>query len=399
MRTRRAAAFGVAFLLLVTGCRGAVKQAAPSATPSLPATTEPATASPSDTASPTASASMSPTATASPSSAPAPAHFLPLDFSFVGASTGWALGQACTGTSCPVVIARTTDGGRTWHEAPHPDGYTTKGDSGPPLVRYVRFGNLSNGWLFGPTLLSTHDGGAHWKRLTLAGRGAVSVEESGGTVWALTRACVKNVCAYDLWTAPQDSDAFAKRTRLPYTANGNLQLVRYSASFAWLVGRGEATGRIWRTTDAGRTWTEVPDPCGTAFPYAPTQILTRVDAANLWLLCGGDSGVGSQVKASFHSTDGGRHWGSRNDPPSTGLVMDFLALGTQTALLATTHSGLLRTTNGGISWTVVAPDCCDTGFGKLESIDLRHAWALGPPNAIWYTADRGAHWGRVAFTV
>jgi photosystem II stability/assembly factor-like uncharacterized protein len=398
---RRSAAFGIALVLLATGCQGGTKNAAPTTapptTPSETATTAPATTPPPTTAPPTGSATPTAGPTAGPATGPAPAKFRPIDFSFVGANSGWALGEACTATACPVVVARTTDSGHTWHQAPAPDGYTTEGDAGPRLVRNIRFGNLSNGWLWGPVLAATHDGGATWKAVTLPGQAVVNLEESGGTVWAVTRACTQNACTFDLWNAPQDSDAFVRRARLPYTGTDYLQLVRYSASFAWLVLRGEGKGRIWRTTDAGRTWGEVPDPCGTAFDYAPTQVLSRIDAANLWLLCGGDSGAGSQPKVVFHSTDGGRHWGSRNDAPLRGLAMDLVALGTQTALLSTSHSGLLRTVNGGISWAVVAPDCCDQGFGKIESIDLQHAWATGPPNAIWYTADRGAHWGRFGF--
>lgn len=399
---RRTAAFGLALLLLATGCRSGTKKAVPTtappttASPTPPATTPPPTLPTLPTTAPPASAT--PTGLP-PATGPAPARFTPIDFSFVGANAGWALGEACgTATTCQAVVARTTDSGHTWHQAPAP-GRTTKGGVREDEVRSIRFGNLSNGWLFGPALLSTHDGGAHWKELALPGDGVVALEESGGTVWAVAATCYAGGCRHTLWTAPQDSDAFVRRVQLPNTGMEGFRLVRYSASFAWLVANDGGTGRIWRTTDAGRTWHAVPDPCGTAFDYVGTQILSRLDAANVWLLCGGDSGAGSQSKAAFVSGDGGRHWGPRLDVPLRGLAQDLVALGTQTALLSTTHSGLLRTAGNDVSWRVVAADCCDAGFGKIESIDLQHAWAIGPgENAIFYTADRGAHWGRFRFT-
>lgn len=397
---RRSAAFGIAVVLLATGCTSGSKRAGPATSPPASATTPTATASPPTSLAPTSGSPTPPVPSgAGPATGPAPARFRPIDFSFVGANTGWALGEACTGTACPVVVARTTDSGHTWHQAPAPAGYRTSGGARQGQVRSIRFGNLRNGWLSGAALLSTHDGGAHWKEVTLPGDGVVGLEESGGTVWAVAATCYAGGCRHTLWTAPQDSDAFVRRVELPNTGMENFRLVRYSASFAWLVATDGGTGRLWRTTDAGRTWTAVADPCGTAFDYVGTQVLSRFDAANLWLLCGGDSGAGSQPKAVFISADGGRHWGPRIEAPLRGLAEDLVALGTQSALLSTTHSGLLRTAGNDVSWQVVAPDCCDAGFGKIETIDLQHAWAIGPgENAIFYTADRGAHWGRFRFT-
>jgi photosystem II stability/assembly factor-like uncharacterized protein len=391
--------------LVATGCKSknhpsaqptptpGVTSSAPSATPSATTSAKPsASASAMSSATPTAS----PKPTVPPATGPAPAHFQPVDFSFVGQSVGWALGQTCGDTVCQPVMARTTDAGHSWHESPHPP--TTASPDAPEAVSQVRFGNLRNGWLFAPSLWSTHDGGNHWKKLSLPGE-VFTLEEAKGTTWAVVRSCPGDgACTFSLWTAPQDSDAFTRRTTLPYSGDGTVGLVRFSASYGWLTSRGSGTAKLWRTTNAGRTWTSVPDPCATAFDYGPAQWVSRVDAANVWILCGGDAGAGHQRKAAFHSTDGGRHWGSRNDPSDTGNVVDFFALSPSTALLATTHSGLLRTTNGGISWHAVAPDCCDFGFGKIESIDMQHVWAIGPgANAIFFSADRGAHWGKYTF--
>src|SRR5919197_966364 len=51
----------------------------------------------------------------------------------------------------------------------------------------VRFANLNDGWVFGPGLWSTHDGGVRWARVSLPGASGAqvsSLEASAGSVHA-----------------------------------------------------------------------------------------------------------------------------------------------------------------------------------------------------------------------
>ena len=395
-------------LLVAVACSNGGKSALPPVSPTPSVTTT--TPSPTKTAKPSTKPTPKPTKTTAkptpttmptssngipPATGPAPKHFTPVDFSFLGHSVGWALGQHCPDT-CKPIMARTTDSGRSWHESPAPKGATISGDE-PNAIRHVRFGNLKNGWVFGPELHATHDGGKTWTKLNLAGE-VYTLEEAKSTTWAIARDCSGGDCGFFLWVAPQDSDNFTLRRKLPYLGNGTLKLVRHEGSTAWLATNGPSKPRLWRTTNAGYDWTEVTDPCA-SFGDGSDQFLSRVDANRVWMLCAYDSGAGSQSKAVFHSTDGGRHWGSRSDLSRSGQATDFVALSASTALLSTSRGGLQRTTNGGITWNVVAKDCCDAGFGKIESINLVDVWAVGVgANAILYSPDRGARWSPYAFT-
>ena len=379
---------------------------APSATPTPSPAVSTTTAAPSATPSTPPSATPSASATPSPSPAktglpqatgPAPAHFSPLDFSFIGSSFGWALGQTCGDTTCTAHVARTTDAGHSWHALPDPGASLDEG-SDPA----IRFGDQSNGWIYGPHLWSTHDGGRSWKHVAIDGD-VVALEELSHTAWAFVRKCAGDAgtgpCTHSLWSAPLGSDTFVRRGAVP-AADGNTarwQLVRAGSASGWLSGWGDGGSLILRTTDGGRTWKEIANPCKTQSVYY--QRLARYDAQHLWLVCGSDAGAGSQTKVVYRTSDGGTHWGNRNDGPYRGLLHDLFALGaTQTALLSTTHSGLLRTNDGGVTWRVVAPDCCDEGFEKIESIDFTHVWAIGRgANAIFYSADRGRTWGHYSF--
>jgi photosystem II stability/assembly factor-like uncharacterized protein len=402
----RIAAF-VAVLGLVA-CSHGTPSATPSPSPSVHGTTAAPTKRPTPPAPPvTSSPSAPPTPKPKPTKSglpqatgPAPAHFSPIDFSFIGASFGWSLGQTCGDTTCTAHLARTTDAGHSWHALPDP-GMSTSEDA-QPAVKAIRFGNQEHGWLYGPGLWSTHDGGRSWKRLKLGGGDVVALEELDKTAWAVVQLCTgSGACGLSFWAAPMGSDTFVRRSYIPAAEDVRMewQLVRAGSSSGWLSGWGNGGSKLLRTTDGGKTWAVIANPCAGTGNASYEQRLTRYDNQHLWVVCGSDAASGSQKKVLFRTSDAGTHWGNRNDGPFRGILADLFALGaTQTALMATSHSGLLRTTDGGVTWKVVADDCCDYGFGKIESIDFTHVWAIGfGANAIFYSADRGRTWGKFAF--
>ncbi|HEX8004074.1 MAG TPA: YCF48-related protein [Mycobacteriales bacterium] len=392
-------------LVALTACRGGTDEAAPQ--PTATTTTAAPTATPTPgatpttkpTAKPTVPPTAKPTAKPSPTKAPlpqatgpAPKHFLPVDFSFIGASFGWALG--CGSPTCPAVVARTTDAGRTWHETAAPP-VKVNDDSGDS-VRAIRFGTQDHGWLYGPQLWATHNGGKSWKQLPTDGD-VIALEQAKGVTWLVVSSCEAGGCRLSLWTAPSASDAFVLRSVIPGTdANEKTyQLVRAGSTHGWLVGIGNGGKQILRTTDGGKTWKEIANPCTSQDTY--TMRLTRYDTQTLWLACGSDAGAGQQAKTVWHSSDAGSHWGSSTKPPSTGLLLDIQAFGSRTALLAVSHGPLLRTTDGGITWQGVASGPDDAGWNKVETINFRNVWALSG-HAIYRSADAGRTWGKYTFT-
>jgi hypothetical protein len=121
-------------------------------------------------------------------------------------------------------------------------------------------------------------------------------------------------------------------------------LVAISASFVdadhgWAVREtGEPAGSGWtdiiRTTDGGRTWTPVRNPCPTKFgkPAAVAFVDRRVG----WVGCNYTVGAGGAAKGIVETVDGGHHWtvrsGASTDQGSVGSIgwSDYL-----TALHAT----------------------------------------------------------------
>ena len=392
----------------LTACSNGSPDAGPSPSPSVaPTSPTSPTSSASPSAKPTAKPTppkptpAKPTPTPSPTkgglpqaTGPAPTGFSPADFSFIGASFGWALGNDCGSAPCRAKVARTTNGGRTWHALPSLGGLATNEESGDS-VRAIRFGNQDNGWLFGPALYATHNGGQSWKRLPTQGD-VIALEQTKGTTWVVVSSCQAGGCKLSLWTAPSSSDSFVMRSVIPGTdANEKTyQLVRAGSTHGWLSGWGNGDSQILRTTDGGKTWKEIANPCDTQGNYR--QRLSRYDTRNLWLVCGSDAEGDTQVSNVYHSTDAGSHWGSKNAGPKNAAFTDLQAFGaTQLGLLSTTE-GVMRTTDGGITWKQVVPPTGDFGTGKVETIDFTNGWALGF-GTIYYTRDRGRTWGKYQF--
>jgi len=88
------------------------------------------------------------------------------DLSWTSATDGWALAaQPCTRGTC-ARLAHTSDGGMSWQQLPDPPALFQDGSidcSTRSCVSNIRFASATIGYLYGPTLLMTTDGGRSWQ--------------------------------------------------------------------------------------------------------------------------------------------------------------------------------------------------------------------------------------------
>ena len=96
-----------------------------------------------------------------------------MDLTWVSDQRGWALAAVpCVRGLCPRVAA-TGDGGRTWTALPVPPGII-EDESGAvscapvACVGQIRFAAAKVGYLFGPALFQTDEGGRTWRRVPTA---------------------------------------------------------------------------------------------------------------------------------------------------------------------------------------------------------------------------------------
>jgi len=290
---------GVALVLAaLVACTGSAKPAARPA----PAATEPQPSVPSSEAATSTSAPPTTAAPIGPAGGPVPAGFVPASVTFVSLLTGWVLGSAPCATPPCTSLLRTRDGGKSWRGVPAPPAVLASG-GGDGDVQRVRFADAANGWVFGPALWATHDGGAHWARSGLDGAGATArvyaLEAAAGVVHAV----VFDGSAFRIETSPVGDEAWKlSPTTVPFGAGPvpQAQLV-LQGSAGWVVLNNRIV--VGGARLVGGRWASWTPPCiSTGGP----AVLAAATAADLVVAC--HEGVWDATPRAdrlYASSDGG----------------------------------------------------------------------------------------------
>jgi photosystem II stability/assembly factor-like uncharacterized protein len=206
----------------------------------------------------------------------------------------------------------------------------------------------------------------------------------------------------------------------------NIELARITRARAYVitsagrVGAGDTAGHLVYTADGGQTWSSRPDPCPSYFDFG--EQIAASGTSDLWMICASQASGGSQAKALYRSTDGGRYWGLSavvNVPvltggsplsaaggfPTGGYVTPYslghenlAVLTPTTAWLFPDRSSVFETTDGGRTWRDVAgltqAGLVDGGTGNVVFVDATHGWVCEAGTGLWRTID-GTAWQRL----
>ena len=377
------------------------------------------------------------------------------DITFVRPGSGWALGELPVGT----VVARSTDGGRSWSAwgAPLPGATLAAEHAGFEASLTVMLAgngvgsNVADGVVSvqgSPTLLVSTDRLMSWHAVRFPAP-VLGVAAAPGPLWpGGTPATAPGVDEEPLWVlvgplpaneAPAQAKDFGPPGSLlvallypataswkPYgtlagpswtgrSAISSARFVRLSAASGYAVVTGsvrdaslpagyQQVALVEETTDYGFTWRLLPTPCATR-DY--TALLSPVSLDVLWLGCAGEPSAGNQMKAVYRSLDAGRSWeavwdgGSHGKPPgavpiSSGYLGAVVGLSPADAFVGLGRGGLLHTSDGGRTWQGVVPHIGGSGgIEQLDVLDAADAWALVGGGRLWATTD-GRRWSQIA---
>jgi hypothetical protein len=250
----------------------------------------------------------------------------------------WMLESRCPsasdGTTCPLVLQQSTDGGRSWVNSvtlpvttTFGDGPTGPGEGGwtwlvrtsvssalilvpPPL------GILPNQAPGRGTLLSTSSGGAQWQQqmapCSIQGPSTALISQApDGTIWSACagepgagnqfKAFARSTNGGDSWISEAHCDLLSSGADCPPGASGGYlgNLAGLSSTTA-LIDGGRNT--VWRTADGGMNWNEPSaavgmDPNGTGSLFFANPL-------DGWVVTE-SYGAGG---ALWHTDNGGHSW-------------------------------------------------------------------------------------------
>jgi hypothetical protein len=305
---------------------------------------------------------------------------------FADSQRGWSVGSTCSST-CTLLMAATDTGGRTWGPSVV-IATLPRTDLGDPFASVaVRFVG-GNGWIFGPNVYESHNGGRTWRE-TLRGP-ILALEPYEDEVWAVTgcssqasAGCLPKLTAQrtgsDGWSSASPQPRFARSLSAGAAPFVLLERAPHGVAFlaqntvtppsqpggAAVSPEGEL---LLSSRNLGRSWQSLRAPC------AGIQGIRSVDGVHVWILCSIPCCTGNWVKSVWSSADGGRTWRERSgtDPMLTGSIPFY---GSAEALTVTTagvgifggsgSGGIWRSSDSGASWHSTFTDVCIEGGNEV----------------------------------
>ncbi|MCW2600835.1 MAG: glycosyl hydrolase, repeat-containing protein [Frankiales bacterium] len=355
------------------------------------------------------------TSTVQPTSqaAPVPPGFRVRDLSFISSERGWALGVVPCGTGeCSTLVA-TEDGGRTWvlRQAP---AATEPGEDGTfhancdiqtcvSSIRFVRTDTGEEfGYAFNPGLAVTTDGGRTWTNQPVQGAVAALEAARGNVVRVLIPQGACPGCTFTIQKQAVGGSRWDDVARPTFDRGVSASLVRQGTRLAVLLrghtsgGASDARSQLLLSNDNGTTWAQHEDPCG---PLTPADEIDAIEVAiadgnGAVVLCQHRSGGPTLLRVS---DDFGRTYGPGQAVPAPYTAQ--LVSAPQGAVVVSAYQQgsrtqhLLRTTDHGRTWTVVATQTGPSASAFLDfTTGLIGTW-IGPDHQrLVRTDDAGSTW-------
>ncbi|HEY2214482.1 MAG TPA: hypothetical protein VGH31_05450 [Acidimicrobiales bacterium] len=320
--------------------------------------------------------------------------FEPMGSSFIDAENGWVLGatgcQSCAG------LEESTNGGTSWNALsapPFPLGsYSTASDA----VSDVYFANQEDGFLYGPSLEVTLDGGHTWSHADVPSASQVIGED--GYAFDLSQSEEAT-----LWRTSIGSNTWSP-VALP-ASTGAFQIAAQGGTIVLLRSGTQSgptgPGALWKSTDAGLEWVSRTVPCLTTDGGAALMSIA-LGHPDAWLLDCFNNEQSSQAQNTQHhlygTSDAGQHWVRLGDPPQTGDPELLADNGSGHAFLATQGGDQLDGTfDGGLQWSrLFASGGVFFGWADLQFVDASTGFVVGPthyaPEHLYRTEDGGRTW-------
>lgn len=169
---------------------------------------------------------------------------------------------------------------------------------------------------------------------------------------------------------------------------------------------GSANGGVLKSTDRGTTWTHLTD----YWPFLTVSSLA-IDPANPQTVYAGTGdfpGGKNFTMGVMKSTNGGASWTQYTHPDFANAEISSIVIDPENPQIVTMTCGrgtagggyIMRSTNGGVTWSRAINSFGQwfrVELGPLEPGNVRMYYAVGSGiDNIWKSSDRGVTWTRMA---
>ena len=200
----------------------------------------------------------------------------------------------------------------------------------------AQFVNSRVGWIIGPRLLQTKDGGRTWEVIRQNGNGTI-------------------------------------HSQVLYIERQFVQFINPE------VGYMMSYDGILQTHDGGRTWSG---------PFPLSYKNSDFRALSIFFI---STEVGWAISESvFRTSDGGRNWERLGQSPVKDLQPTFWFIDNEQGLITSTDGEIYLTKNGGKNWEAIWKT--DKPIYNIFFIDKQNGWVVGGKGLIALTDDGGDSW-------
>ena len=328
------------------------------------------------------------------STPPPTTFFTPVSVSAIGVNDFWVLGYTQSGTSASTTVMQTTDAGKTFNTDASPKAIIAslaRGPAGNATVSDIRFGDTKNGWAYGAGLFETADGGSSWSNVTSVPGAVVDLAAASGNVWAIA-ASGTSTMSYALYHATYGTSGTSAWTQvnlgvLPVGSQPSVVVIKKVAYV--LVPRTTASSLTYVIANGGATHTTLPGPCG----LQQDGTLSVAGDGSVWAVCN----FGHST-ADFVATSLANKWQQVSYEP---LTFSLGGVDAKHAVLSHAPSGFALVSNDGSSTPLTLPNTQITSasFIGFTTTTVGFMIADGQPYAsqLLRTTDGGQTWTAVTF--
>lgn len=195
------------------------------------------------------------------------------------------------------------------------------------------------------------------------------------------------------------------------TTSGRVNGVAFDPRRSGTYYVATAGGGLWKTTDGGRRWTALSNNDQWMYPKLSSISVDPHDSNTIYVGTGDfDGGRSIYGFGIMKSTDGGRRWVNQGVADLSGYSVRRILIDPADSRIITVTAGrhpfysgmLLRSTNGGASWTKplnTDAEWCDIECSAPDSTGARRYYAVGQTDTkeeVWRSDDSGASWQKLS---